>query len=66
MQERTLRLMAGDDDWLAMMTIVLGRRPDHTRAALPHLIEREAGTIVTVCSVNAFPPYPLVIDYCAA
>ena len=36
-----------------------------TRAALPHLLER-AGTIVTICSVNAFLPDPLVMDYSAA
>lgn len=37
-----------------------------TRAALPHLLERGGGSIVTVCSVNAFLPDPLVMDYCAA
>jgi NAD(P)-dependent dehydrogenase (short-subunit alcohol dehydrogenase family) len=37
-----------------------------TRAALPHLLERKAGSIVTICSVNASLPDPLVIDYSAA
>ncbi|MYT21050.1 SDR family NAD(P)-dependent oxidoreductase, partial [Streptomyces sp. SID7760] len=37
-----------------------------TRAALPHLLERGAGSIVTVSSVNAFLPDPGVIDYGAA
>jgi len=37
-----------------------------TRAALPHLLRRGAGAIITVSSVNAFLPDPLVIDYSAA
>ena len=37
------------------------------RAALPHLLDREGGgAIVTTCSVNAFLPDPLVLDYSAA
>jgi NAD(P)-dependent dehydrogenase (short-subunit alcohol dehydrogenase family) len=36
------------------------------RAALPHLIRRAKSSIVTVSSVNAFLPDPLVIDYSAA
>src|SRR5207245_8024556 len=38
-----------------------------TRAAVAHMIEREAGAIVNVASVNAFfHPDGLVIDYGAA
>jgi NAD(P)-dependent dehydrogenase (short-subunit alcohol dehydrogenase family) len=37
-----------------------------TRAALPHLLEKGAGTVVTVSSVNAFLPDPGIIDYTAA
>jgi NAD(P)-dependent dehydrogenase (short-subunit alcohol dehydrogenase family) len=37
-----------------------------TRAALPHLLGRGTATIVTISSVNAFLPDPLVLDYCAA
>jgi NAD(P)-dependent dehydrogenase (short-subunit alcohol dehydrogenase family) len=33
---------------------------------LPHLLRRGAGAIVTVSSVNAFLPDPLVMDYSAA
>jgi NAD(P)-dependent dehydrogenase (short-subunit alcohol dehydrogenase family) len=36
------------------------------RAAIPHLIRRPRSSIVTVSSVNAFLPDPLVIDYSAA
>ena len=37
-----------------------------TRAALPHMLDRGGGAIVTISSVNAFLPDPLVIDYSAA
>ena len=30
------------------------------------MLERGAGTIVTICSVNSFLPDPLVMDYSAA
>ena len=55
-----------DEDWRAMMDINFFAAVRTTRAALPHLLDRGAGTIVTVSSVNAFLPDPLVIDYCAA
>jgi len=55
-----------DDDWTATLTINFLAAVRTTRAALPHLLDRGAGTIVTVSSVNAFLPDPLVIDYSAA
>src|SRR5262249_27037965 len=58
-------LSVTDDDWLSPMTINFVAAVRTTRAALPHLIERGAGPIVTVCSINAFLPDPLVIDYSA-
>jgi NAD(P)-dependent dehydrogenase (short-subunit alcohol dehydrogenase family) len=54
-----------DDDWLTTLTINFLSAVRTTRGALPHLLDR-TGTIVTVCSVNAILPYPLVIDYSAA
>jgi NAD(P)-dependent dehydrogenase (short-subunit alcohol dehydrogenase family) len=59
-------LSVTDDDWLGALTINFLTAVRMTRAALPHLLDRGAGTIVTVCSVNAFLPDPAVIDYCAA
>jgi NAD(P)-dependent dehydrogenase (short-subunit alcohol dehydrogenase family) len=55
-----------DDDWLWGLTINFLAAVRTTRAALPHLLDRGAGTIVSTCSVNAVLPDPLVIDYSAA
>jgi NAD(P)-dependent dehydrogenase (short-subunit alcohol dehydrogenase family) len=54
-----------DEDWLSTLTLDLLAAVRATRAALPHLLDR-AGSIVTICSVNAFLPDPLVMDYSAA
>jgi NAD(P)-dependent dehydrogenase (short-subunit alcohol dehydrogenase family) len=54
-----------DEDWLATWTLDFLSAVRTTRAALPQLLER-TGAIVTVCSVNATLPDPLVIDYSAA
>ena len=59
-------LSIADDDWLATLNIDLFAAIRTTRAALPHLLERGAGSILSVCSVNAFLPDPLVMDYSAA
>jgi NAD(P)-dependent dehydrogenase (short-subunit alcohol dehydrogenase family) len=59
-------LSVTDEEWTAALTINFLAAVRTTRAALPHLLERGAGTIVTICSVNAFLPDPLVIDYSAA
>src|SRR5436190_7571460 len=55
-----------DDDWAATFELTLFAAVRTTRAALPGMIERGSGTIVTVCSVNAFLPDPAVLDYSAA
>ena len=59
-------LSVTDDDWSWALNINFRAAVRTTRAALPHLLERKAGSIVTVCSVNASLPDPLVIDYSAA
>jgi NAD(P)-dependent dehydrogenase (short-subunit alcohol dehydrogenase family) len=55
-----------DDDWSSTLAINFFAAVRTTRAALPLLLERGAGTIVTICSVNSFLPDPLVMDYSAA
>jgi NAD(P)-dependent dehydrogenase (short-subunit alcohol dehydrogenase family) len=59
-------LSVTDDDWDATLTINLLAAVRMTRAALPRLVEGGGGSIVTVGSVNAVLPDPLVIDYSAA
>ncbi|MEU4670371.1 SDR family oxidoreductase [Amycolatopsis sp. NPDC023774] len=54
-----------DEDWLATLNLDFMSAVRTTRAALPSLLAR-TGAIVTVCSVNATLPDPLVIDYSAA
>ncbi|MFF0087645.1 SDR family NAD(P)-dependent oxidoreductase [Streptomyces canus] len=55
-----------DEDWDWTFTVNLMAAVRATRAALPHLLATGAGRIVTVSSVNARLPDPLVIDYGAA
>jgi NAD(P)-dependent dehydrogenase (short-subunit alcohol dehydrogenase family) len=58
-------LSVTDEDWSATLTINFLAAVRTTRATLPHLLDR-GGSVVTVNSVNAFLPDPLVIDYSAA
>jgi NAD(P)-dependent dehydrogenase (short-subunit alcohol dehydrogenase family) len=55
-----------DEDWSRSLSLNLMAAVRTSRAALPVLLERGGGAIVTVSSVNAFLPDPLVIDYSAA
>jgi NAD(P)-dependent dehydrogenase (short-subunit alcohol dehydrogenase family) len=55
-----------EEDWARTLNLNFLATVRITRAALPHLLDRGAGTIVTTCSVNAFLPDPLVMDYSAA
>jgi NAD(P)-dependent dehydrogenase (short-subunit alcohol dehydrogenase family) len=55
-----------DEQWSYTLNLTLMAAVRTTRAALPHMIEREQGNIVNTASVNASLPDPLVIDYSAA
>lgn len=55
-----------DEDWLWSLTVNLLSAVRTTRAALPHLLARGRGSIVTVSSINAFLPDPTIIDYTAS
>ena len=59
-------LSVTDDEWLASLNLNLLAAVRMTRAALPELLKRGRGNIVTVSSVNAFLPDPGIIDYTAA
>jgi NAD(P)-dependent dehydrogenase (short-subunit alcohol dehydrogenase family) len=54
-----------DDDWQATLNLTLMAAVRTTRAAIPLLIERGGGNVVTIGSINAFLPDPGVIDYSA-
>jgi NAD(P)-dependent dehydrogenase (short-subunit alcohol dehydrogenase family) len=56
-------LSVTDEDWASTLAINFMAAVRTTRAALPLLLDRGAGVIVTICSVNSFLPDPLVIDY---
>ena len=58
-------LDVSDDDWHSTLNLTLMAAVRTTRAAIPLLLERGAGTVVTICSVNAYLPDPGVIDYSA-
>ncbi|MDH6553694.1 NAD(P)-dependent dehydrogenase (short-subunit alcohol dehydrogenase family) [Streptomyces sp. SAI-208] len=59
-------LSVTDEDWDWTFTVNFTTAVRTTRAALPHLLATGAGRVVTVSSVNARLPDPLVIDYSAA
>ncbi|MFC8429477.1 SDR family NAD(P)-dependent oxidoreductase [Streptomyces sp. NPDC057253] len=59
-------LSVTDEDWDWTFTVNFMAAVRATRAALPHLLATGEGRIVTVSSVNARLPDPLVIDYSAA
>jgi NAD(P)-dependent dehydrogenase (short-subunit alcohol dehydrogenase family) len=59
-------LATTDADWEWTLAVNLLAAVRATRAALPHLLATGDGRIVTVSSINARLPDPLVIDYSAA
>lgn len=55
-----------DEQWSASWTLNLMAAVRTTRAALPMMLARGRGSIVSTCSVNATLADPSVIDYSAA
>ncbi|MFI6433534.1 SDR family NAD(P)-dependent oxidoreductase [Rhodococcus oryzae] len=54
-----------DDEWNASWSLGVMAAVRTTRAAIPEMIRRGGGAIVTIGSVNAFYPDPGIVDYCA-
>ncbi len=59
-------LSVTDEDWAATLNLDLMAAVRACRAVLPGMLERGAGVVVSVASVNAVLPDPNVIDYSAA
>ena len=55
-----------DEQWLDSLTVNLMAAVRVTRAALPTMIAAGSGVVLTISSVNAILPDPLVIDYGAS
>ena len=55
-----------DEDWERSITLTLMAAVRTSRAALPQMVRRGGGSLITISSVNAYLPDPLVIDYSAA
>ena len=55
-----------DEEWLDTLNLSFLAAVRTTRAAIPLLLERGGGNVVTIGSVNAFLPDPPVVDYSAA
>jgi NAD(P)-dependent dehydrogenase (short-subunit alcohol dehydrogenase family) len=55
-----------DEDWERSITLTLMAAVRTARAALPQMARRGGGSMITISSVNAYLPDPLVIDYSAA
>jgi NAD(P)-dependent dehydrogenase (short-subunit alcohol dehydrogenase family) len=59
-------LAVTDEQWWQSLQLTFMAAVRVTRQLLPHLLERQAGSIVNTASVNSTLPDPLVIDYSAA
>jgi NAD(P)-dependent dehydrogenase (short-subunit alcohol dehydrogenase family) len=55
-----------DEDFASTLNLSLMAALRACRAALPRLLARGGGNVVTICSVNAFLPDPMVLDYSLA
>ena len=58
-------LSVTDEDWQRVVDLNLFTAVRVTRAALPHMLAAGQGSVVTIASVNATLPDPMVIDYSA-
>ncbi|MFI2752148.1 SDR family oxidoreductase [Cellulomonas sp. P22] len=58
-------LAVTDEEWFATWNLGFMAAVRATRAAVPLLVARGGGVVVTIASVNAFLPDPGVIDYSA-
>jgi len=54
-----------DEDWERSWALTLMAAVRTTREALPQMIRRGGGSIITISSVNAYLPDPLVMEYSA-
>jgi NAD(P)-dependent dehydrogenase (short-subunit alcohol dehydrogenase family) len=59
-------LTVGDDQWEQSLTLNLMAAVRATRAALPGMLAAGRGVVISIGSVNAGLPDPLVVDYGAA
>lgn len=59
-------LSISDEDWLATLNLDLMASIRATRSVLPRMLAASAGSIVSICSVNARLPDPAVLDYSTA
>ncbi|MER5753609.1 oxidoreductase [Streptomyces sp. NPDC002088] len=55
-----------DTEWLRIFNMTLFSAVRASRAALPHLLDADGGSIINISSINARLPFPAVVDYSAA
>jgi NAD(P)-dependent dehydrogenase (short-subunit alcohol dehydrogenase family) len=59
-------LSISDAEWLGTLNLDLMAAIRATRSVLPRMLAASAGSIVSICSVNARLPDPAVLDYSTA
>lgn len=55
-----------DTEWQRIFNMTLFSAVRASRAALPHLLDADGGSIINISSINARLPFPAVVDYSAA
>ncbi|MFF4835364.1 SDR family NAD(P)-dependent oxidoreductase [Streptomyces sp. NPDC001315] len=55
-----------DTEWQRIFNVTLFSAVRASRAALPHLLDADGGSIINISSINARLPFPAVVDYSAA